>query len=152
MDKVKIQEIAAEAGLSNTVLLGKAKELGFNVKVANSSISMEQAGILVDYAISGTLPSGYKKPTQKSKITMVKKIRKVEKPKPAVAEKPEEIKEEVIAEVKKESIPVEAPKIAPAKDVETPKEEPSAEEAIAPEVKKLFLKREKVSQLFLVKK
>jgi len=73
MDKVRIQEIADEAGLSNGELLGKAKELGYNVKAANSSISMEEAGILVDYAISGTLPKGFKKPAPKSKITIVKK-------------------------------------------------------------------------------
>jgi translation initiation factor IF-2 len=46
MDKVKIQEIADEAGLSNADLLDKAKELGFDVKAANSTISMENAGIL----------------------------------------------------------------------------------------------------------
>ena len=73
MDKVKIQEIAEEAGLSNNDLLDKAKELGFDVKAANSTISMENAGVLVDYAISGTLPKGFKKPGEKSKITVVKK-------------------------------------------------------------------------------
>ena len=65
MDKVKIQDIAAEASLSNAELLEKAKELGFDVKAANSTISMENAGILVDYAISGTLPKGFKKPGSK---------------------------------------------------------------------------------------
>ncbi len=73
MDKVRIQEIAEEAGLSNGELLAKAKELGYNVKAANSSINMEEAGILVDYAISGTLPKGFRKPAQKTKITIVKK-------------------------------------------------------------------------------
>ena len=73
MDKVKIQEIADEAGLSNGDLLDKAKELGFNVKAANSTISMEDAGVLVDYAISGTLPKGFKKPGAKVKVTVVKK-------------------------------------------------------------------------------
>ncbi len=73
MDKVKIQEIADEAGLSNGELLDKAKELGFNVKAANSTISMEDAGILVDYAISGVLPKGFVKPNTKSKITVTKK-------------------------------------------------------------------------------
>ncbi|HIQ47062.1 MAG TPA: hypothetical protein EYH57_05510, partial [Sulfurovum sp.] len=70
MDKVKIQEIADEAGLSNGELLDKAKELGFNVKAANSTISMQDAGILVDYAISGTLPKGFTKPGSRSKITV----------------------------------------------------------------------------------
>jgi len=73
MDKVKIQEIADEAGLSNGDLLEKAKELGFDVKAANSTIGMEDAGILVDYAISGTLPKGFKKPSFEPKIKVSKK-------------------------------------------------------------------------------
>lgn len=86
MDKVRIQEIADEAGLSNTVLLGKAKELGYNVKAANSTISMEEAGILVNYAISGTLPKGFKQPAAKSKITIVKKIKEEEVTIPEVSQ------------------------------------------------------------------
>jgi len=66
MGKIKIQEIAAEAGMSNSELLAKAKELGFDVKVAGSSISFEDAGILVEYAMTGTLPPGFKKPKAKS--------------------------------------------------------------------------------------
>jgi translation initiation factor IF-2 len=84
MDKVKIQEIAEEAGLSNGDLLDKAKELGFDVKAANSTISMENAGVLVDYAISGTLPKEFTKPGDKPKITVVKK--KVEATKVEVIE------------------------------------------------------------------
>ena len=105
MDKVKIQEIADEAGLSNGDLLDKAKELGFNVKAANSTISMEDAGILVDYAISGTLPKGFNKPGAKAKITVVKKKAVVEeKVVETVAEevtqttKTEEIAEAVVEE------------------------------------------------------
>jgi len=82
MDKVKILEIAAEAGKSNAVLLEKAKELGFNVKVANSTISIEQAEILMQYAIDGTLPAGFKKPEKKSKITASKKIKAIKKETP----------------------------------------------------------------------
>ena len=73
MDKVKIQEIADEAGLSNGDLLAKAKELGFDVKAANSTISFDNAGILVDYAISGILPKGFQKSGEKKKIKVVKK-------------------------------------------------------------------------------
>lgn len=68
MDKVKIQEIAYEAGLSNDELIEKAKELGFNVTAPNSKVSIDDAGILVDYAISDTLPKGFKKPARKSGI------------------------------------------------------------------------------------
>ena len=97
MDKVKIQEIAAEAGLSNGDLLAKAKELGFDVKAANSAISYDDAGILVDYAISGTLPKNFQKSGSKmKKITVVKK--KVEDTKPE--ETPVVEEENIVSEVK----------------------------------------------------
>jgi len=79
MDKVKIQEIADEAGLSNGDLIEKAKELGFDVKAANSTISFDDAGILVDYAISGTLPKAFKKPGETKKIKILKKQATVSK-------------------------------------------------------------------------
>ncbi len=109
MDKVKIQEIADEAGLSNADLLDKAKELGFDVKAANSTISLENAGILVDYAISGTLPKGFTKSGSKAKITVVKK-------------KTEKKTEEKVSEEKSETIPAE--ETVPVEEKETIKEEP----------------------------
>ena len=115
MDKVKIQEIADEAGLSNADLLDKAKELGFDVKAANSTISMENAGILVDYAISGTLPKEFTKPGSKPKITVVKK--KVE----------EEVSQEVAQEVVQETT-------VPASVEETPTEKTVAEEKVSQEI------------------
>ncbi|MDQ7085406.1 MAG: hypothetical protein Q9M36_10995 [Sulfurovum sp.] len=55
--------------------------MGFNVKAGNSTISIEDAGILVEYAITGTLPKNFKKPSLKSgirivkkKVTMIKKV------------------------------------------------------------------------------
>jgi len=103
MDKVKIQEIADEAGLSNGELIEKAKELGFDVKAANSTISYGDAGILVDFAISGTLPKDFKKAIKKSKITVVKKVEtkveeKLSEDKPVIIETnaPEIVTEEEI--------------------------------------------------------
>jgi len=90
MDKIKILEIAAEAGQSNAVLLEKAKELGFNVKVANSTLSIEQAEILVQYAIDGTLPQGFTIPEKKSKITVSKKIKAIKKEIPKEETTPKE--------------------------------------------------------------
>ncbi|MCB4747742.1 MAG: translation initiation factor IF-2 [Sulfurovum sp.] len=78
MDKVKIQEVALEAGLSNGDLIEKAKELGFNVKAANSAISFGDAGILVEYIMSGNLPAGFKKPEEEKEATAVKKEEHVE--------------------------------------------------------------------------
>ena len=130
MDKVKIQEIADEAGLSNGDLLDKAKELGFDVKAANSTISMENAGILVDYAISGTLPKGFKKPGSKSKITVVKKkVETVEK-KASTPEVETEAAEKPASETT-----VETPEATTEEKVETETPEVTAESSEKPEVK-----------------
>ncbi len=136
MDKVKIQEIAEEAGLSNGDLLDKAKELGFDVKAANSTISMENAGVLVDYAISGTLPKGFKKPGDKPKITVVKK-------------KVEPLKEEVIEPVSETIDPVEEVVVdetpAPSETKETTVEETTVEEVVEKPVVKEIKKRRGIS-------
>ena len=72
MDRIKIQEIANEAGASNAELIEKAKELGYDVKAANSTVTVDQAGILVEYVINGVKPKAEKKPLPK-KIKIVKK-------------------------------------------------------------------------------
>ena len=123
MDKVKIQEIADEAGLSNGDLLDKAKELGFDVKAANSTISMEDAGILVDYAISGTLPKGFTKPGSKPKITVVKKKAEVVEKKVSTPEVETSATEESAVETV-----VETPEVIVEETVE------ETVEAVTPEV------------------
>ncbi len=55
MDRVRIQEIADEAGVSNAELIKKAKELGYDVKAANSTVTVEQAGVLVDYVMDDVI-------------------------------------------------------------------------------------------------
>ena len=92
MDRVKIQEIADEAGASNAVLIEKAKELGYDVKAANSTVTVDEAGILVDYVINGIKP----KSAQKPKLKIVKK---------AKVTKSVEVNEEVVAP--KEEVKVE---------------------------------------------
>ena len=132
MDKVKIQEIADEAGLSNADLLDKAKELGFDVKAANSTISMENAGILVDYAISGTLPKGFKKPGSKAKITVVKK--KVETVEKEVST-PEV--ETSAADKPAAETTVDTPELKTEEQVETAAPEVPSKSTEKPEVKKV---------------
>ena len=122
MDKVKIQEIAEEAGLSNGELIEKAKELGFNVKAANSAISMDDAGVLVDYAIRGVLPKGFSKPGEKPKLKVVKKK--------VVEEETQETKETVDeAEVAEAVETTEAPVAEPeSMSIDESKNVPAAEE------------------------
>ena len=143
MDKVKIQDIAEEASLSNAELLEKAKELGFDVKAGNSTISVEDAGILVDYAILGTLPKGFKKPGTKSKITVVKKKteEKVQASKPKEAEVPEKAEEVASADVNetlKEEVKV-------AEESQKATEEVAVEEQVAPVAPKEVKKRKGIS-------
>ncbi len=95
MDKVRIQEIAAEAGRSNKDLLVMAKELGYDVKAAASSISMEQAETLMEYAMNGVMPASKvaKKPEVKEpkvtpkEDTELEKVSETTKQEPAVEEK-----------------------------------------------------------------
>jgi translation initiation factor IF-2 len=139
MDKVKIQEIADEAGLSNAELLDKAKELGFDVKAANSTISMESAGILVDYAISGTLPKGFNKPGSKPKITVVKKKVEVVEKKVSTPEAETAVTEEAATETA-----VETPEVTTEEIVETVTPE-VAEEIVEKPVVKEVKKRKGIS-------
>ncbi len=130
MDKVRIQEVAEEAGLSNGELIEKAKELGFDVKAANSAISLDDAGILVDYAISGTLPKGFKKPEEKKrKITVTKKKAKEETPSPKAEEK------ETVSETVTEEAAAAAPETeAAADEAKVEETAPASQEAPAEEV------------------
>jgi translation initiation factor IF-2 len=73
MDKIKIQEIALEAGTSNAVLIEKAKELGFNVKAANSTLTVEDADKLLNYVVNGIKPKTQKEPKVKKRV-VIKKV------------------------------------------------------------------------------
>jgi len=139
MDKVKIQEIADEAGLSNGDLLDKAKKLGFDVKAANSTISMEDAGILVDYAISGTLPKGFKKPGTKAKIKVVKKSEPVVESTPQESEVP--AVEEAVVETSVEESPTVVEEISPE-----PAAEPEVETEAEAEVEAVAEKEETAAE------
>jgi translation initiation factor IF-2 len=138
MDRVRIQEIADEAGASNAQLIEKAKELGYDVKAANSTVTVEEAGILVNYVINGVKP----KTEEKSKPRKIKIIKKatpkkeesVEEVKPTV----ETPKEEVVQKESKAPAPVEKTEekaVIKEPKVEAPKEEPKAEEVKSEEVK-----------------
>ncbi len=83
MDRVKIQEIALEAGASNTVLIEKAKELGYDVKAGNSTLTIEEAGILANYVINGIKPKKEEKPKVKRKVIVKKHAGIVSTPKKA---------------------------------------------------------------------
>ncbi|CAA6804924.1 MAG: Translation initiation factor 2 [uncultured Sulfurovum sp.] len=106
MDRVKIQEIAVEAGASNAVLIEKAKELGYDVKVANSTVTVEEAGILVDYVINGVKPKPVKpKPKIVKKVAVKTEVKEKEIAVKTVEQEVQVAKETIIKE--------EAPKVRP---------------------------------------
>jgi len=79
MDRVKIQEIAQEAGASKTILIEKAKELDFNVKGINSTLTVEEAGILIDYVINNIKPPKEKKNEVKNIKLSINNLKSIKK-------------------------------------------------------------------------
>ena len=145
MDKVKIQEIANEAGASNAELIEKAKELGYDVKAANSTVSVDQAAILLDYVISGTKPKSISsvKPKRTKVVKKSNAKPKAEK-KPANVPTPEqEAKVEVAtkAETPKEEATTEA---KPAKSAKT--EEPKSKKSSLLETTKEVMSEVKITK------
>ena len=102
MDKVRISEVAQELGLTSKEVIASAKEIGYNVKVANSSITIEQAEQLADYIMNGTKPSSAQTTTKESSKTTSKSTAKKEEPKTQEEKKP--VNKEKKAETKKDSL------------------------------------------------
>lgn len=67
-DKVSVSEIAKELGISSKDVLEKAKNMGIDVKAAQSKVSMEQAEEIANFIMNG----GEAEPS-KPEITIVKK-------------------------------------------------------------------------------
>jgi translation initiation factor IF-2 len=106
MDKVKIEEIAAEVAMSNSEVLAKAKELGFDVKVAGSSVTLDQAEMLMGYVMTGQWPQGVPRPEKKAgpakkKSSEGKRTRKTESALPEEMQEKSSTEEKEISEEKK---------------------------------------------------
>ena len=148
MSKIKIEEVALEAGASDKDTLEKAKELGFKVRAKNSTISEEEAAALMEYMISGKLPEGFGEEKKKPKKVVVKKAA----PKSQESEKKKKEQEPTKkSEEKKENVVKKEKKEEPKKVVRkrkgitaTPKEQPKVEakeEEKEQSVKKAPIKR-----------
>lgn len=88
--KVKIMDIASEVGYSNSEVIKKANELGLNVKVANSSVSEEEAAGIYEYLQTGIVPEMFKAklaPKPAPKKTAPKKESPKEEPKKSPTKK-----------------------------------------------------------------
>lgn len=111
-DKVSVSEIAKELGISSKDVLEKAKNMGIDVKAAQSKVSMEQAEEIANFIMNG----GEAEPS-KPEITIVKKANQ------------ETPKEETVTQVEPaESSAEDALALTTAQKVETPKSETQKDE------------------------
>ncbi|MEA1913983.1 MAG: translation initiation factor IF-2 [Campylobacterota bacterium] len=76
-DKVRVYEIAEEAGATSTDIMSKAKDLGIELKSPQSAVSIEEAEEVVNYILTGKSKL-LKKKTPPKKPTIIKKEEKQE--------------------------------------------------------------------------
>ncbi|RUM64852.1 MAG: translation initiation factor IF-2 [Sulfurimonas sp.] len=133
-DKVSVKEIADELGIASKDVLEKAKNMGIEVKAAQSKVSMEEAEKIANYIMNGE----DEKNVPALKPTIVKKAKDET---PAV----EPIEKEVVTQVEKVLE-------ATNKDSEVTKEESADKETKTPieEVKKVPEVKKPVSTLRVV--
>ncbi|NPA65335.1 MAG: translation initiation factor IF-2 [Epsilonproteobacteria bacterium] len=74
-EKVRVHEVAKELGITSKEVIDKAKEVGLEVKAAQSTMSMQQAEELANFIMNGVMPDNAKK---KTATKVVKKEHKTE--------------------------------------------------------------------------
>ncbi len=126
MSKIKIEEVALEAGANDRDALEKAKELGFKVRARNSTINEQQAEILMNYLISGKKPEVLSEKKEKPVKATVKKSAKEEKTQ--VPKKSQEKSKEFPP--KENKVEEKAAEEAKPTPVPTPKKEPKKRKGI----------------------
>jgi len=129
-DKVRVFEIAEEAGSTSAEVIKKAADLAIVLKSPQSSVSIEEAGEIAGYIMTGKSKLlKPKKETVKKKKTEVKQ-EEVQQKEATQEEKPKEVKKEE----KKVSKSKELPKRKELKIVQ--KKSSETEEEVVPEIKK----------------
>jgi len=118
IEKVRVHEIAKELGIASKDVLEKAKKIGFEVKSAQSVVTMEQAEKLANYIMNGDTPApATPKPVKKA-------------PKKAKSDTPEKEEEPKIEETSPKKETTKTSEEAPKSDA---KEEKKVVEEVKPE-------------------
>jgi translation initiation factor IF-2 len=147
-EKVRVHEVATELGITSKEVIEKAKDMGLEVKAAQSTMSMQSAEELANYILNGTLPDSAQKKAPKTKVKKKEAPKQSDTPekKQEEVQKEPEAKEEKPAqqETKKE----EAPKVQEKEsknEQEKPKEvkKPKAKEKerVGPKIAQPQVKR-----------
>ncbi len=134
-DKVRVYEIAEEAGATSTDVMSKAKDLDIDLKSPQSVVTIEEAEEIANYILTGKSKLLKKAAPKKKPVIKKKEIVEEEKPE----EKPEPVEEKAEQKVEEVSKPVEKPVEKKIKKIEPIK--PPVE--VKPEVKKVEPKVEK---------
>ena len=125
-DKVRVYEIAEEAGASSQDVIAKAKDLGIELKSPQSAVSYEDAEEITKYIMTGSSSRLPSKPASKAKKVIenktqeiaeevketkieLEKVEVIEKKEPEVAKKPE-LKKVIISK------PISKPALKPAQE------------------------------------
>jgi len=61
-EKVRVHEVAKELGITSKEVIDKAKDMGLEVKAAQSTMNMQEAEDLANYIMNGVLPKSAQKP------------------------------------------------------------------------------------------
>ncbi len=125
-DKVRVYEIADEAGSSSNEVISKAKDLGYDLKSPQSAVSYEAAEEIANYIMTGSSPKLKVKTTTKAKKAAPQKEKKVEEKKIEENEVETSVKSSVSKkETKKEEIAKTTPTEEEKQPVNTQQEDKS---------------------------
>jgi translation initiation factor IF-2 len=131
-DKVRVYEIAEEAGASSQDVITKAKDLGIELKSPQSAVSFEDAEEIANYIMTGKSSKLVKKTATKPKKVVEPKVEAEPEIKIDIPVKEETLKEEKKQEIKKPEIKKVA--ISKPKPLDKPVSEAPKEELSKPEV------------------
>ena len=148
-DKVRVYEIADEAGATSTDVIEKAKDLGVELKSPQSAVTLEDAEEIMNYIMTGKSDK-LKKPEPKKKVPVKKAKSDTSKPKEEVKKEEPEVVKEVEKPKKKE--PAKTP-VAKEEKKEEKKEEvkKTSQDLVVPrrrELKIIKKKRPKIEENF----
>ena len=141
-DKVRVYEIAEEAGASSSEVIAKAKDLNIELKSPQSAVSFEDAEEIANYIMTGKSSKVAKKAPAKPKKVVVKKaepVKPVEEVSKVEAPRAEVAKKEVKETISKPTTPVEKP--ASDEVQKEVKKEETKEEPVVSKPKKIIPKR-----------
>ena len=144
-EKVRVYEVAQELGIASKDVMAKAKDLGLEVKSAQSTVSMQEAEGLMNYILNGVLPKGMEKKEKKPKVVKKASAATEDTQKQEESPKEETAKAETKEEskpAKKEQKPKEKPEVAKEAEAQEKKEAAKEETSEAPKAKEESSKKE----------